>query len=170
LVAPVERAILACGALGRQSAAPRIYVKESVPPTYVKESVMAIAANYIVVLDEKKRLGLPLNPGFTLKCPAPENTAHNWAPLLTFMVDSVGSLDEFKFKVMVTPGGTNIGTDVYVGKYSGRVYYCVQQVIPRNLLQPFGIDKIPASINFERQGGDGQIDISDVVVWVRVNA
>ena len=54
---------------------------------------MAVAANYIVASDGKNKV----KNGFTVQCPAPANIATNWAPVLTFMVNSVGSLDEFKF-------------------------------------------------------------------------
>ena len=77
-----------------------------------------------------------------------------------------GSLDEFKFKVRVTPAGTNLFTEVYNGTYSGIHYHSVQEVMPANLLQP----SETAQINFSWQGGDGEIEISDVVVWIRVNA
>ena len=68
-----------------------------------------VAANYIVVMDGKENV----KAGFTKECPAPSNMATEWAPVLTFMVDAVGSLDGFKFKVRVTPQGTNVFTDVY---------------------------------------------------------
>jgi hypothetical protein len=87
------------------------------------------------------------------------------APVLTFMVDSVGSLDEFKFDVRVTPSGTNLFTTVYSGNYSGHHYHGVQEVMPANLLQA----SKSALINFSWQGGDGDIEISDIVVWIRVN-
>jgi hypothetical protein len=123
---------------------------------------MAVAANYIVASDGKNKV----KNGFTVQCPAPANIATNWAPVLTFMVESVGSLDEFKFKVRVTPAGTNLFTEVYNGTYSGIHYHSVQEVMPANLLQP----SETAQINFSWQGGDGEIEISDVVVWIRVNA
>ena len=123
---------------------------------------MAVAANYIVVSDGKNTV----KPGFTVMCPAPANMLTNWAPVLTFMVDLVGSLDEFKFKVRVTPQGTNIFTDVYNGTYSGSHLHGVQEVLPANLIKP----SETAQINFSWQGGDGDIAISDIVVWIRVNA
>jgi hypothetical protein len=45
-----------------------------------------VAANYIVVMDGKERI--KETGGFTKECPAPSNMAPNWAPVLTFMVDS----------------------------------------------------------------------------------
>ena len=48
---------------------------------------MAVAANYIVASDGKNKV----KNGFTVQCPAPANIATNWAPVLTFMVDLVGS-------------------------------------------------------------------------------
>jgi hypothetical protein len=130
-------------------------------PIRNKESVMAVAANYIVAMDGKNKV----KSGFTVQCEAPANIATNWAPVLTFMVDSVGSLDEFKFDVRVTPSGTNLFTKVYSGNYSGNHYHGVQEVIPANLLQA----SKSAWINFSWQGGDGDIEISDIVVWIRVN-
>jgi hypothetical protein len=128
----------------------------------IEENVMAVAANYIVASDGKNTV----KNGFTVQCPAPANMLTNWAPVLTFMVDSVGSLDEFKFKVRVTPQGTNIFTDVYNGTYSGSHLHGVQEVLPPNLIKP----SETAQINFSWQGGDGDISISDIVVWIRVNA
>ena len=122
---------------------------------------MAVAANYIVAMDGKNKV----KSGFTVQCEASANIATNWAPVLTFMVDSVGSLDEFKFDVRVTPSGTNLFTTVYNGNYSGHHYHGVQEVMPANLLQP----SKSAWINFSWQGGDGDIEISDIVVWIRVN-
>ena len=61
-----------------------------------KESVMAVAANYVVVMDGKKRL--KSGDSFNVSCPVPDNFAANF------------------------------------------------------------------------HGGDGEIDISDIVVWIRVNA
>jgi|SoiMethySBSTD1v2_1073268.scaffolds.fasta_scaffold442750_2 hypothetical protein len=120
-----------------------------------------VAANYIVVMDGKENV----KAGFTKECPAPSNMATEWAPVLTFMVDAVGSLDGFKFKVRVTPQGTNVFTDVYSATYSGNHYHSVQEVMPKNLLKP----SETALINFSWHGGDGDIQISDIVVWVRVN-
>jgi hypothetical protein len=127
-----------------------------------EESVMAVAANYIVVMDGKQHV--KDGQGFTVQCPAPANIASNWAPVLSFM--AAEDLDELKFKVRVTPSGTNIFTEVYNGTYSGRHYHCVQEVIPANLLKP----NETALINFSWQGGDGDLEISDIVVWIRVNA
>ena len=124
---------------------------------------MPVAANYIVVTDSKQKIG---KSGFAVQCPAPANIATNWAPVLTFMLDTVGSVDDFKFEVTVTPAGTNIFTVVYGGTYNGDNYHSVQEVIPANLLQP----SETALIHFTYQGGDGDLSISDVVVWIRVNA
>ena len=80
-----------------------------------------------------------------------------------------GSLDEFKFKVRVTPAGTNLFTKVYNGTYSGIHYHSVQEVMPANLLQP----SETAQINFSWQGGDGEIEIEVTFLLrpgIRVNA
>ena len=124
-----------------------------------KESVMAVAANYVVVMDGKKRL--KSGDSFNVSCPVPDNFAANWAPVLTFMVDSVGSVDDFKFQVDLFPSTGGMVT-VYKATYSGRHYHSVQEVLPANLLG--------GHFQFDFHGGDGEIDISDIVVWIRVNA
>src|SRR5215510_14687491 len=72
---------------------------------------MAVAANYIVVMDGKKRL--KSGASFNVACPTPSNMAANWAPVLTFMVDSVGSVDDFKFHVDVFPWDVIQQANVY---------------------------------------------------------
>ena len=120
---------------------------------------MAVAANYIVVMDGKKRL--EAGASFNVSCSVPDNFAKNWAPVLTFMVDSVGSVDDFKFHVDCFPNSGGMAK-IYSATYSGRHYHPVQEVIPANLLG--------ADLQFDFDGGDGEIDISDIVVWIRVNA
>ena len=92
---------------------------------------MAVAANYVVVMDGKKRL--KSGDSFNVSCPVPDNFAANWAPVLTFMVDLVGSVDEFKFQVDLFPSTGGMVT-VYKATYSGRHYHSVQEVLPANLL------------------------------------
>jgi|SRR5262245_39918116 hypothetical protein len=123
---------------------------------------MAVAANYIVVMDGKKRL--KSGASFNVACPTPSNMAANWAPVLTFMVDSVGSVDDFKFHVDVFPWDVIQQANVYSATLSGNHYHNVQEVLPGNLING------GANFQFDFDGGDGEIDISDIVVWIRVNA
>jgi hypothetical protein len=125
------------------------------------ECVMAVAGNYVVVSDDKRRL--KKGQSFNVNCPIPDNIAKNWAPVLTFMVDSVGSLDGFKFHVDFFPSSPTAPTNVYNGIYSGRHYHSVQEVLPGNLINSGG------NFQFDFDGGDGELDISDIVVWIRVD-
>jgi hypothetical protein len=122
---------------------------------------MAIAGNYIVVSDGKKRL--KKGQSFNVHCDSVPNAAKNWAPVLTFMVDSVGSLDDFKFHIDVFPSQSLGVTNVYNATYSGQHYHNVQEVLPGNLIN------LGADFQFTFDGGDGEIDISDIVVWIRVD-
>ena len=94
---------------------------------------MAVAANYIVVMDGKKRL--EAGASFNVSCSVPDNFAKNWAPVLTFMVDSVGSVDDFKFHVDVFPNDLGSTANVYSATYNGQHYHPVQEVIPAHLLR-----------------------------------
>jgi hypothetical protein len=130
-----------------------------------KEVSMARAAEYIVVTDVKKRIGEGIG-GMNVSCELPKNYDRGSRPMLTFMVDTVGDLDDFKFEIELFPfqGGPQGPLVVYSANFSGPHYHSIQEVLPTDALGPTGGD-----IQFNFKGGDGQMDVSDIVVWVHVN-
>jgi hypothetical protein len=123
---------------------------------------MATVGDIIVVQDGKARLkkGQPISVGLSV----PKNIDRDSHSVLTFMVDSVGELDGFEFHAELVSAGPGGLTEVYKATYHDAHYHGVQEVLPRGRLSFPG-----PTLQFAYDGGDGEIDISDIVVWIRVN-
>jgi hypothetical protein len=113
---------------------------------------MARVADIIVVQDGKARLakGRPISMGLSIS----KNIDRESHSVLTFMVDSIGEPDGFKFRVelvSVGPGALRRLTTMRIITACGKS--CHAGAYPFSVQHQFAYD-----------GGDGEIDISDIVI------
>ncbi len=117
---------------------------------------MARVADIIVVQDGKARLakGRPISMGLSIS----KNIDRESHSVLTFMVE----LDRRARRLQV-PRGACLGRprrpDRGVTTYHDAHYHGVQEVLPRGRLSFLG-----PTLQFAYDGGDGEIDISDIVI------
>jgi hypothetical protein len=97
---------------------------------------MARVADIIVVQDGKARLakGRPISMGLSIS----KNIDRESHSVLTFMVDSIGELDGFKFRVELVSAGPGALTEVYKATYHDAHYHGVREVLPRGRLSFLG--------------------------------